>query len=100
MGRHVIDRAYWGAPENRLGRNQRAVWRALVSYGRAMTTPELAAFCYPRAAALDRSGWLQVRRAAERYAERVPAPQHDRRGRPRRQSRPLLWRLKPELFDE
>jgi hypothetical protein len=69
------------------GKNQLAVWRALVDYNRVMTTSELLGFVKPRLKAADRRHyWYATRLAAERYAVRVE---------PR--TRPLKWRLKQDL---
>jgi hypothetical protein len=84
----MVNRGWYGRQSiNRRGRNQRAVWRALIGYGRPMTTAELLKFVYPRLPRADkRSYWYAVRCAAERYAVRAS---------PR--TRPLRWVTKPDL---
>jgi hypothetical protein len=78
-------RGWYDSPTNRRGK--RRIWQALTGYGRPMTTRELVQFVYPRLEKADRDQyWYPVRRAAERVAVRcVP------------RSRPLRWRLKPDL---
>ena len=81
-------RGWYDSSTNRRGKNQRRIWQALTGYGRPMTTRELVEFVYPRLKKADKDQyWYPVRRAAERYAERVE---------PR--TRPLKWIAKPELL--
>jgi hypothetical protein len=88
----MVNRGWYGRQStNRRGRNQRAVWRALVGYsqGRPMTTAELLQFIYPRLRKADRRHyWYAVRCAAERYAVRAE---------PR--TRPLRWVARADLYD-
>jgi hypothetical protein len=51
---NMVNRGWYGRQSvNRWGRNQRAVWRALIGHGRPMTTAELLAFVYPRLTRAD-----------------------------------------------
>jgi hypothetical protein len=49
----------------RLGRNQRAVSRALLAYGREFTKAELLRFIYPRLGQFRTWHWKAARQAAE-----------------------------------
>jgi hypothetical protein len=77
-----------GPAPGRIGKHQRRIRQALISYGRPVSTRELYEFCWPR---LDSSSWrpewrwLRVREAAARFATRAS---------PR--SRPLSG-LRPDL---
>jgi hypothetical protein len=76
----------------RVGRNQRAVTRALLAYGKKFTTAELLRFIYPRRALeqLRSWHWKAARQAAESCGmERVL---------PRR--KPLLWRARDGVIPE
>ena len=86
---NMVNRGWLGPQEERRrGKNQLAVWRALIGYGRPMTTTELLGFVKPRLKAADRRHyWYATRLAAERYAVRVE---------PR--TRPLKWIAKPDLL--
>ena len=70
----------------RYGRNQIIIWRALTGYAQSMTTLELFEHVYP--GFVGRRGWrlAVVRRAAERYGQRLE---------PR--TRPLRWKLKVDV---
>jgi hypothetical protein len=65
----------------RVGRNQRAVARALLAYGREFTTAELLRFIYPRLGQLRSWHWKAARQAAESCGME--------RAHPRR--KPLRW---------
>jgi hypothetical protein len=49
----------------RVGRNQRAVTRALLAYGKEFTTAELLRFIYPRLGQLRSWHWKAARQAAD-----------------------------------
>src|ERR1700732_490218 len=56
----------------RVGRNQRAVTRALLAYGKEFTTAELLRFIYPRLGQLRSWHWKAARAAAELLRSRHP----------------------------
>ena len=83
---------YRGAPPDRVGR----VWRALVGYGRPLSTAELFAYCYPALDFNNRQAhwrWMAVRYAAERYGERVEPRTRPLRWQP---SQASFWTVEPE----
>jgi hypothetical protein len=87
---NVVNRGWYGQHSiDRSGYGQRQIRRALQGYGEVLTTRELMQFVWPRLSLNTRQPrwrWYLVRRAAERYAERVT---------PR--TRPLSWRAKTDL---
>ena len=86
--RNASVRGYFGrSGTRRRGKHQIAVWRALVGYGRELTTNELFAHVYPGLSGKQPWWkWCVVRRAAARFAELVL---------PR--TRPLRWKLCDEV---
>jgi hypothetical protein len=76
------------AGRNRRGRHQIAVKRALTAYAATLTTRELFEFVYPGCANRSEWRWFMIRRAANRYGQRLE---------PR--TRPLRWRLRPGVLD-
>ena len=77
-------------PSYRVGRIQRAIKRAVISYG-VVSTRDLMEFAYPRSVPgwRRRGTWLYVRRVAARYLEPI-APR----------TRPLNWRAKPGVIPD
>jgi hypothetical protein len=52
---NMVNRGWLGPQEERhRGKNQLAVWRALIGYGRPMTTTEVLGFVKPRLKAADK----------------------------------------------
>ena len=74
-----------GAVPDRVGRMQRLTRRVLIAAGSTVTTAAFMAAIYPDEA-WTQSRWRHMRRAAERFGERVG------------KRRPLLWRLKPGVL--